>query len=347
MDNQKLTYKQAGVDIDAGDEFASAIGRMVKSTITPEVVSGVGGFAAAVAPNMIGMKKPLLISGTDGVGTKLKLAFITGIHNTIGIDLVAMCVNDVLTTGARPLFFLDYIASGHLEQKVSLQVIEGIVEGCRQAGCSLVGGETAELPGFYAQGEYDLAGFSVGIVDEPDLINGRTCTPGDILIGLPSSGVHSNGYSLVRHIIDARKLNIHHVYDGFTRTLGEVLLTPTYIYADAVGALMAGPRPKAMAHITGGGIVGNLPRVLPAGVCAEVEMARIPEAPVFTFLQGKGTSNYVEDDEMLRVFNMGVGLIMAMAPDKVDAAMEALEGVGRTPFIFGRLTAGANEVVVK
>jgi len=347
MNNQKLTYKQAGVDIDAGDEFASEIGRMVKSTLTPEVVSGVGGFAAAVAPNMIGMKKPLLISGTDGVGTKLKLAFMTGIHNTIGIDLVAMCVNDVLTTGARPLFFLDYIASGHLEMGVSLKVIEGIVEGCRQAGCSLVGGETAELPGFYKEGEYDLAGFSVGIVDEPELINGRECVPGDILIGLPSSGVHSNGYSLVRRILDARNLDIHKVYDGFDRPLGEVLLTPTYIYSDAVNALMAGPRPKAMAHITGGGIVGNLPRVLPEGVCAEVEMAAIPESPVFPFLQGRGTGFEVEDDEMLRVFNMGVGLIIAMAPERVDAAMAALKGVGKNPFIFGRLVAGRNEVVVK
>jgi len=347
MNNQKLTYKQAGVDIDVGDEFASHIGRMVKSTLTPEVVSGVGGFAAAVAPDMTGMKRPMLISGTDGVGTKLKLAFMTGIHNTIGIDLVAMCVNDVLTTGARPLFFLDYIASGHLEMGVSLKVIEGIVEGCRQAGCSLVGGETAELPGFYKDGEYDLAGFAVGVVDEPDLINGRECAPGDILIGLPSSGVHSNGYSLVRRILDARNLDISKTYDGFDRPLGEVLLTSTYIYADAVKALMSGPRPAAMAHITGGGIVGNLPRVLPQGVCAEVHMAAVPPNPVFPFLQGLGTGFEVDDDEMMRVFNMGVGLIIAMKPDRVDAAMAALEGVGRRPFILGRLASGNNEVVLK
>ena len=347
MNKQKLTYRQAGVDMDAGDEFASAIGRMVKSTLTPEVVSGVGGFAAAVAPNMTGMKRPLLISGTDGVGTKLKLAFMTGIHGTIGIDLVAMCVNDVLTTGARPLFFLDYIASGHLEMDVSLKVIEGIVEGCRQAGCSLVGGETAELPGFYKEGEYDLAGFSVGVVDESDLVNGRNCVPGDVLIGLPSSGVHSNGYSLVRRILEARNLDIFKTYDGFDRPLGEVLLTPTHIYADAVNALMAGPRPKAMAHITGGGIVGNLPRVLPEGVCAEVVMSSIPSLPVFTFLQGRDTGFEVDDDEMLRVFNMGVGLIIAMDPALVDDAMCALRGVGRSPFILGRLASGANEVVVK
>ncbi len=347
MNKQKLTYKQAGVDIDAGDEFASEIGRMVKSTLTAEVVSGVGGFAAAVAPDMAGMKRPLLISGTDGVGTKLKLAFMTGIHNTIGIDLVAMCVNDVLTTGARPLFFLDYIASGHLELGVSLKVIEGIVEGCRQAGCSLVGGETAELPGFYQEGEYDLAGFAVGVVDEPELINGRDCVAGDILIGLPSSGVHSNGYSLVRRILDARQLDITKTYAGFDRPLGEVLLTPTYIYADAVRALMAGPRPKAMAHITGGGIVGNLPRVLPPGVCAEIEMAAVPPAPVFEFLQGRGTGFEVDDDEMMRVFNMGVGLIIAIAPEKVDAAMTALRDAGRAPFILGRLAAGNNEVVLK
>jgi phosphoribosylformylglycinamidine cyclo-ligase len=347
MDKQKLTYKQAGVDIEAGDYFASEIGRMVKSTLTSEVVSGVGGFAAAVAPNMLGMKRPLLISGTDGVGTKLKLAFMTGIHNTIGIDLVAMCVNDVLTTGARPLFFLDYFATGHLEPQVSLHVIEGIVEGCRQAGCALVGGETAEMPGFYKDGEYDLAGFSVGIVDEPDLINGKTCATGDVLIALPSSGVHSNGYSLVRRILDARKLDIGHVYEGFTRTLGEVLLTPTYIYATAVNALMTGPKPKAMAHITGGGIVGNLPRVLPEGVAAEVTMSAIPAGPLYPFLQGRGTGFEVDDDEMLKVFNMGVGLVIVMAPDKVDAAMTALTDAGAAPFIFGRLIPGPNEVVVK
>lgn len=347
MNNEKLTYKKAGVDIDAGDEFASAIGRMVKSTLTPEVLSGVGGFAAAVAPDMTGMKRPLLISGTDGVGTKLKLAFMTGIHNTIGIDLVAMCVNDVLTTGARPLFFLDYFASGHLEPKVSLQVIEGIVEGCRQAGCSLVGGETAELPGFYAPGEYDLAGFSVGIVDEQDLVNGKKCRAGDILLAIPSSGVHSNGYSLVRKILDSRKLDIHHVYEGFSRTLGEVLLTPTTIYADAVKALMSGPRPSAMAHITGGGIVGNLPRVLPEGLSAEINMSAVPENPLFAFLQGKGTGHFVEDDEMMRVFNMGVGLVIAVEPDKADQALAALRNVTPGAFTFGRLVAGKGEVVVR
>ncbi len=214
-----LTYKDAGVDADAQDHFADAIGRMVSGSRGPEVVAGIGGFAAAVAPDFTGMTRPLLVSGTDGVGTKLKLAFATGIHNTVGIDLVAMCANDVLTTGARPLFFLDYFGTGRLQPGVALGVIEGIVEGCRQAGCSLVGGETAELPGFYAPGEYDLAGFCVGIVDQPKMLTGAACREGDVLIGLASSGVHSNGFSLVRRVVEARGLSLQRTYEGFDRTV--------------------------------------------------------------------------------------------------------------------------------
>ncbi len=336
----KLTYKASGVDSEAQDDFTASIARMTAKVQSPEVLAGVGGFAAAVAPDLSGMKNPVLVSGTDGVGTKLKLAFATGIHNTIGIDLVAMCVNDVLTTGARPLFFLDYFATDRLDKAVALQVIEGIVEGCRQSGCSLVGGETAELPGFYQKGEYDLGGFAVGIVDRADLLDGSKCRPGDVLIGLPSSGVHSNGFSLVRRALDERELSLDTVYEGFDRPIGQVLLTPTIIYADAVRALLGTVDVHAMAHITGGGIDGNLPRVLPADVRPTLHRAAIPKMPIFTFLRAAG----IDDDEMWSVFNMGVGYIVAVAPGEVDTAMDTLAGVDRSPFVLGRLLAGGGDV---
>lgn len=335
-----LTYKAAGVDSEAQDDFAGAIARMTAKVQSPEVLAGVGGFAAAVAPDLTGMKNPVLVSGTDGVGTKLKLAFATGIHNTIGIDLVAMCVNDVLTTGARPLFFLDYFATDRLDKAVALQVIEGIVEGCRQSSCSLVGGETAELPGFYQPGEYDLGGFAVGIVDRPNLLDGSKCRAGDVLIGLPSSGVHSNGFSLVRRVIQERGFSLETVYPGFDRPLGQVLLTPTFIYADAVRALLDKVDVHAMAHITGGGIDGNLPRVLPTDVRPTLHRAAIPTLPIFTFLRDAG----IDDDEMWSVFNMGVGYIVAVAPEDVDAAMNALAAIRRSPFVMGRLLAGGGDV---
>lgn len=335
-----LTYKASGVDSEAQDDFAAAIARMTSKVQSPEVLAGVGGFAAAVAPDLTGMTRPVLVSGTDGVGTKLKLAFATGIHNTIGIDLVAMCINDVLTTGARPLFFLDYFATDRLDKAVALQVIEGIVEGCRQSGCSLVGGETAELPGFYQPGEYDLGGFAVGVVDQSKLIDGSRCRPGDVLIGLPSSGVHSNGFSLVRRVLDQRQLSLDTVYEGFDQPLGRVLLTPTIIYADAVRALLGTVNVHAMAHITGGGIDGNLPRVLPADVRPTLHRAAIPTLPIFPFLRAAG----IDDNEMWSVFNMGVGFIVAVAPEDVDAAVDALARVGRSPFVVGRLLAGGGDV---
>jgi phosphoribosylformylglycinamidine cyclo-ligase len=334
-----LTYRSAGVDADAQDDFAEAIGRMVASARPPEVVSGIGGFAAAFAPDLTGMTRPLLVSGTDGVGTKLKLAFQTGIHHTVGIDLVAMCVNDVLTTGAKPLFFLDYFACGRLQKAVSLKVVEGVVEGCRQAGCALVGGETAEMPGFYADGEYDLAGFSVGLVDQPRMLPAG-CSDGDVLVGLPSTGVHSNGFSLVRRIIDHRGLDLGRVYEDFDRPLGEVLLTPTRIYVKPILDLIASVEVHALAHITGGGIEGNLPRVLPEGLHAIVDRAAIPRPPVFPFLQGAD----VDDAEMWSVFNMGTGLIVAMPPAVVDRALARLAAAGLAPFVMGRLAAGGGDV---
>ena len=339
-----LTYKDAGVDADAQDHFADAIGRMVSGSRGPEVVAGIGGFAAAVAPDFTGMTRPLLVSGTDGVGTKLKLAFATGIHNTVGIDLVAMCANDVLTTGARPLFFLDYFGTGRLQPGVALGVIEGIVEGCRQAGCSLVGGETAELPGFYAPGEYDLAGFCVGIVDQPKMLTGAACREGDVLIGLASSGVHSNGFSLVRRVVEARGLSLQRTYEGFDRTLGEVLLTPTVMYVNAWKALQDRFDVHAMAHITGGGIDGNLPRVIPEGLHPVVSRDAIPTPPIYRFLQNEGGEPRIDHADMWAVFNMGVGYVFVVASGDADAATRALADAGYSPFRLGRLAAGAGVV---
>lgn len=335
-----LTYKRAGVDADAQDAFAEAIGRMVAGTRPPEVVSGIGGFAAAYAPDVSGMIRPLLVSGTDGVGTKLKLAFETGIHDTVGLDLVAMCVNDVLTAGAKPLFFLDYLATGRLEPGVALRVVGGIAEGCRQAGCALVGGETAEMPGFYAAGEYDLAGFAVGLVDEPRLVTGAAVRPGDVVLGLPSSGVHSNGFSLVRRIVADRGLALDRTYEGFDRTLGELLLAPTVIYVRPILDLLARVEVRAMAHVTGGGIPGNLPRVLPGDVHAVLDRAAIPPNPLFPFLQGAD----VDDAEMWNVFNMGVGFLVVVPPGAADEAFALLAAAGLRPFVAGRIEAGAGEV---
>ncbi|HPC92952.1 MAG: Phosphoribosylformylglycinamidine cyclo-ligase [Deltaproteobacteria bacterium ADurb.Bin058] len=335
-----LTYKASGVDTEAQDDFTSAIGRLTSKARSPQVLAGVGGFAAAFAPDLTGMTRPVLISGTDGVGTKLKLAFETGIHNTIGIDLVAMCVNDILTVGAKPLFFLDYFAVDKLNKQVALQIIEGIVEGCNQAGCSLVGGETAELPGFYHPGEYDLGGFAVGIVDEPKMITGANCKPGDPIIGIPSSGIHSNGFSLVRKAIESNGFSLDTVYQDFDRPLGEVLLTPTIIYADAVEAILKAAPINAMAHITGGGINGNLPRVLPKDVHPTLHRAAIPVPPVYKFLEKAG----IAQEEMWSVFNMGVGYIIVVSPENFDGVFDALEQASKAPFVIGRLLSGGGEV---
>ncbi|MBL6975091.1 MAG: phosphoribosylformylglycinamidine cyclo-ligase [Deltaproteobacteria bacterium] len=335
-----LTYKDAGVDMKAGDAFAEAVGRMVRKTHSPEVISGVGGFAAAVAPDLTGMESPLLISGTDGVGTKLKLAFTTGIHNTVGIDLVAMCVNDVLTTGARPLFFLDYFATGRLKPEDALKVVEGVAEGCRRAGCALVGGETAELPGFYGDGEYDMAGFSVGVVDRPRLVDGSRCSAGDMLIGLPSSGLHSNGFSLVRGVLERRGLDLDRVYEDFDRPLGSVLLEPTTIYVRPVQELMKDITVKAMAHITGGGLAANVCRVLPGDMRPEMDRTAIPANPVFGFIQG----DEVDGEEMWKVFNMGVGYVLVVDAREADQACGILSGAGTDPFVLGRLAAGKGPV---
>jgi len=317
----RLTYKDAGVDIDAGDAVAAKAGQVARSTPgQARVVGGVGGFAALVRPDFSGMKDPLLVFSTDGVGTKLTLARSYGRLDTLGIDLVAMCSNDILCTGARGLAFLDYYATGALDPAEAGALLDGIGEGCRRAGVPLVGGETAELPGLYAQGDFDMAGFMSGVVDRDKVLGPHFVQPGDVLIGIQSAGVHSNGFSLVNRLIALRNLDLDRVYEGFDRPLGEVLLMPTAIYNQPVETVMDDGAVHAMAHITGGGIAGNLIRVLPAGMGARVRLDRIPESLLWPFIQGKD----IEDQEMRRVFNLGVGMILIVDPQAADRIVERL-----------------------
>jgi phosphoribosylformylglycinamidine cyclo-ligase len=329
-----VTYRDAGVDIDAGDALVERIKPLARSTRTKEVVDDVGGFAGLCAlPADIA--DPLLVSGTDGVGTKLKVAFATGRHDTIGIDLVAMCVNDVVTTGARPLFFLDYFACGKLDVAVAERVISGIAEGCRQSGCALIGGETAELPGMYAEGEYDLAGFSVGVVSRSALLGPKRVARGDALIAVASSGLHSNGYSLARRVLP----DLAATFPELGASVGDALLTPTRIYAKACVGLgrALGDDLHALCHVTGGGIPGNLPRVLPEGTVARVRLDHERPA-IFRLIAEQGP---VDEAEMLRTFNVGVGLIAVVAASAVPAALAALGEAGETAWRLGDVAEGA------
>ena len=334
-----LTYRDAGVDIDAGDALVDDIKKIVKSTRRPEVLAGVGGFGALVSiPKKY--KQPILVSGTDGVGTKLKLGIDTGRVQGLGQDLVGMCVNDVLVNGAEPLFFLDYYATGKLDQKVAAQVIKGIAQGCKLAGAALVGGETAEMPGLYDDGEFDLAGFCVAVVEKKKIIDGSKIKPGDVLIGLPSSGPHSNGYSLIRKILKRSKAKLDQPL-GKT-TLGDALLAPTAIYVKPVLKLLAqGVDVRGMAHITGGGITGNLPRCFPKGVAAVVDTQGWKRPEVFDWLQKKGG---VEQDEMWRVFNCGVGFVMVVPRVQAAKAMASLKKSGAKPFLMGEIVKGKQDV---
>ncbi|MGQ0509546.1 MAG: phosphoribosylformylglycinamidine cyclo-ligase [Betaproteobacteria bacterium] len=317
-----LSYRDAGVDIDAGDALVDAIRPFAKRTMRPEVLAGIGGFGALCGiPKKY--REPVLVSGTDGVGTKLKLAFALGRHDTVGIDLVAMSVNDVLVQGAEPLFFLDYFACGKLEPGVAAEVIKGIARGCEQAGCALIGGETAEMPGMYPAGEYDLAGFCVGVVERDAIISGKTIAPGDTVLGLASSGAHSNGYSLVRRILEQAK-----------PPAGIDLLTPTRIYVKPLLALMQSLPVKGLAHITGGGITGNVPRVLPPGTRAVIERKAWPRTELFDWLQRSGG---VAEDEMHRVFNCGIGMAVVVAEADAARAMRELEAAGETAWRIGRI----------
>ncbi len=330
-----LTYKDAGVDIAAGNEVVSRIRSLVKSTQTDGVVSDLGGFGGLFAlPG--GLQEPVLVSGTDGVGTKLRLAFATGIHGTVGVDLVAMCVNDIITCGAKPLFFLDYFATGVLSPEQAQAVIAGIAEGCRQAGCALLGGETAELPGFYADGEYDLAGFAVGVVDRPSIITGAQVAPGDRVLGLASTGLHSNGYSLARKaVLEVQGLALDARPAILGETVGEAMITPTKIYARSVGRLCARLPVHAVAHITGGGLVENPPRVLRPGLGMVLEPSRWPVPPIFELVAHAG----VPADEMRRTFNMGIGMIVIVDPSHADEARALAEAEGETVYDIGEVIA--------
>jgi phosphoribosylformylglycinamidine cyclo-ligase len=320
------SYREAGVDIHAGDRFVDVITPMAESTFRPEVVGSLGGFSGLFALDPRRYREPLLVSGTDGVGTKLKLAFLLGRHQTVGIDLVAMCVNDVVVTGAEPLFFLDYFATGKLELQQGKDVLAGIVEGCRQAGCALLGGETAEMPGFYPAGEYDLAGFAVGVVEKAALLGGSRVRRGDVLLGLASSGVHSNGFSLVRRIVLAEgQPPLQEVPRGFSRSLGEELLSPTRIYVKPALELIRQVEIHGLAHITGSGLPGNVPRLLPPDLAAELNQGSWPVPPVFAYLQSAGG---VTDSEMLDTFNLGLGMVAALPEPQVDRAVSILQSQG-------------------
>lgn len=340
-----MDYKNAGVDIEAGYRSVELMKKHVQATMRPEVLTNLGGFSGAFSMEKFkDMEKPTLVSGTDGVGTKLKLAFLLDRHDTVGIDCVAMCVNDIACAGGEPLFFLDYIACGKNEPEKIAAIVSGVAEGCKQSGAALIGGETAEMPGFYPVDEYDLAGFAVGVADEKNLINGSGVKDGDLLIGMASSGVHSNGFSLVRKVFDMTKESLSTYYDSLGGTLGDVLLAPTKIYVKALKALKdAGVRVKACSHITGGGFYENVPRMLPEGACAVIEKSSYPVPPIFALIAERGQ---VEEQAMYNTFNMGIGMVVAVDPSAKDAAMEAIRAAGETPYVIGSVKAGEKGVVL-
>ncbi len=327
-----LSYRDAGVDIDAGDRLVENIKPFAKRTMRPEVLSGIGGFGGLVEISKK-FREPVLVSGTDGVGTKLKLAFDLNYHDSVGIDLVAMSVNDILVQGAEPLFFLDYFACGKLDVDTATQVIKGVALGCEQAGCALIGGETAEMPGMYPAGEYDLAGFAVGVVEKANIITGADITPGDAILGLASSGVHSNGYSLVRRIIALTQPNLAAEFDG-GRTLAQCLMAPTRIYVKPLLALMQTITVKGMAHITGGGLLENVPRVLPDSVIALINSQSWPTPKIFDWLRDNGN---VEQQEMYRTFNCGIGMVVIVAKRDAEAALSHLQAAGEEAWIIGSI----------
>ena len=337
MSEQSLTYSGAGVDITKGNQAVELMKPLVKSTFRKEVATDLGGFGGLFASDKDKYEEPILVSGTDGVGTKLKIAFEMNKHDTIGIDAVAMCVNDVLVNGAEPLFFLDYLAVGKCEPEQVASVGSGIAEGCRQAGCALIGGETAEMPGFYPVDEYDMAGFSVGMVDKEKMIDGTTIKPGDALIGVASSGVHSNGYSLVRKTLGINEKSVRRYIDEFGKTLGEELLTPTRIYVKAIQSLVGKVDVKGISHITGGGFYENVPRMLPEGIVAKIEKKAVPVPPVFDLIAKTGK---IPERDMYNTFNMGAGLVLAVAAEDVSRAVAAISAAGETAFVIGECTAG-------
>ena len=337
-----LSYRDAGVDIDAGNELIKRIGPQVKKTFRPGVLTGLGGFGGLFELPIGQYREPVLVSGTDGVGTKLKVAMMLDRHDTIGIDLVAMCVNDIIVAGAEPLFFLDYFATGKLDVDAASDIIGGIAEGCLQAGAALIGGETAEMPGMYEGNDYDLAGFAVGIAEKSRLLSPEMVRPGDVLLGLASSGPHSNGYSLIRRILEVSKADLSMDLDG--RSLGDALIAPTRIYVKQLLALMQQVDVHGLAHITGGGLPENLPRVLPADVDAIIDLDSWQYPAVFQWLQEQGN---VEESEMLRTFNCGIGMVVCVPADQADEAARLLEAAGETVYRIGRIESAEGEPLVR
>lgn len=338
-----MDYKKAGVDIEAGYKAVELMKEHIKGTMRKEVLSDIGGFSGAFSlESFKNMEQPTLVSGTDGVGTKLKIAFLLDKHDTIGIDCVAMCVNDIACAGAEPLFFLDYIACGKNEPAKIATIVKGVAEGCKQAGAALIGGETAEMPGFYPEDEYDLAGFAVGIIDQKHLVNGADVKQGDVLIGIASSGIHSNGYSLVRKVFRMQRETLDTYYESLSSTLGEALLTPTKIYVKALKELKAGKvTVKACSHITGGGFYENIPRMLPEGIHAYINQNSYEIPPIFGMLQKDGD---IEQKIMFNTYNMGLGMIIAVAPKDADKALKLLQAAGEKAYIVGEAKSGVKGV---
>lgn len=340
-----MDYKKAGVDIEAGYRSVELMKKYVGETVRPEVLGGLGGFSGAFSLSAIkNMENPVLVSGTDGVGTKIKLAFLMDRHDTVGIDCVAMCVNDIACAGGEPLFFLDYIACGKNYPEKIASIVKGVAEGCKQAGAALIGGETAEHPGLMPEEEYDLAGFAVGVVDEKDLITGKNIKPGDVLVGIASSGVHSNGFSLIRKIFVMTGESLNTYYDELGRTLGEALLEPTRIYVKAMKSIKdAGVIVKGCSHITGGGFYENIPRMLPEGIAAVIEKDSYPIPPIFNLMKKNGN---LEEKMMYNTYNMGLGMVLALDPADVDKTVKAIQAAGEKAYVVGRVQAGEKGVSI-
>ena len=342
-DSHSASYAAAGVDIRAGYEGVRLMKKHVQRTFIPGVVSDIGGFGGLFAPDLSGMKEPVLVSGTDGVGTKQRIAQLMGVHNTVGIDCVAMCVNDIVCCGAKPLFFLDYIAIGkNIPEKVA-ELVSGVAEGCVRSGCALIGGETAEHPGTMDPDDYDLAGFSVGVVDKEKIIDNRRMTPGDVILALPSTGLHSNGYSLVRKVFDVERCDLGIVYDELGMSLGEALLTPTALYVKPVLAALAAADVRGVSHITGGGFYENVPRAIPDGLCARIEKNAIRTPAIFSLLQRTGD---IPERDMFNTYNMGVGMALIVSRDTADAAAAALRSEGCESYVLGEIVTGEDKVVL-
>jgi phosphoribosylformylglycinamidine cyclo-ligase len=335
------SYKAAGVDVTAGYKAVELMKKHVARTRTSGVLEGLGGFGGLFAPDLQGITEPVLVSGTDGVGTKLKLAFLMEKHDTIGIDCVAMCVNDVVCCGAKPLFFLDYLAMGKNEPEKTASIVAGVAEGCVQAGCALIGGETAEMPGFYPIDEYDLAGFCVGIADKSKLLNTASQKAGDVLIALPSSGVHSNGFSLVRKVFNLNSETLATYNESLGMTLGECLLTPTKIYVKPILALISQVQVKAIAHITGGGFFENIPRTLPNGISAKISKSAVKVPPIFALIESLGR---IPERDMFNTFNMGVGMVLTVSEDNVTKALDILHQNGENAYVIGELVNGGEGI---